>query len=235
MIKKLRKLSSKYIKDAVYAANDGIVTTFAVVASVIGANLEPVVVLILGVANLFADGFSMATGNYLGTKSEGDQYKHHRAKEEEILSSSPKRAHKEVANIFKGKGYSEEDISTLTGLVGKNKNFFLDFLLFEKLGIDPVGKGEAFRASLITFISFLTVGLIPLAPYMFIKDSGTAFLVASIFVALSLFIVGAARTVFADSHWFKGGLEMMIMGGTAASIAYIIGAVLRTLINGAAV
>jgi VIT1/CCC1 family predicted Fe2+/Mn2+ transporter len=59
-----------YIRDIVYAANDGIVTTFAVVAGVRGADLDAIIVLALGFANLAADGLSMAVGNYLGIKSE---------------------------------------------------------------------------------------------------------------------------------------------------------------------
>ena len=63
-------LRGRYIRDVVFGANDGIVTTFAVVAGVAGAHLAPNVVLILGFANLFADGFSMAAGNFLGERSE---------------------------------------------------------------------------------------------------------------------------------------------------------------------
>ena len=66
------KQGGQYLKDAVYAANDGIVTTFAVVAGVVGASLDPIVILILGISNLLADGFSMASGNYLGSRSETD-------------------------------------------------------------------------------------------------------------------------------------------------------------------
>ena len=63
-------LFKKYIKDIVYGANDGLVTTFAVVAGVVGANLPTTIILIVGFANLLADGFSMAVSDYLGTKSE---------------------------------------------------------------------------------------------------------------------------------------------------------------------
>jgi vacuolar iron transporter family protein len=63
-------IGEHYIRDIVYAANDGIVTTFAVVAGVRGAGLSPWIVLALGLANLAADGLSMAVGNYLGIKSE---------------------------------------------------------------------------------------------------------------------------------------------------------------------
>jgi VIT1/CCC1 family predicted Fe2+/Mn2+ transporter len=59
-----------YIRDLVYGANDGVITTFAVVAGVTGGTLEPVAVLVVGAANLLADGLSMGVGNYHGIRSE---------------------------------------------------------------------------------------------------------------------------------------------------------------------
>jgi VIT1/CCC1 family predicted Fe2+/Mn2+ transporter len=70
------------IEDFVYGAIDGSVTTFAVVAGVVGAALSPSIILILGFANLFADGFSMAIGNYLGTKSQKEYIEKERKREE---------------------------------------------------------------------------------------------------------------------------------------------------------
>ncbi len=72
----------EYLSSVVFAIADGIVTTFAIVAGSAGASLSPNIVLILGFANLFADGFSMASGNYLGRKSEIEY--------EEVRGKNPK-------------------------------------------------------------------------------------------------------------------------------------------------
>lgn len=71
----------KYLGDFVYGANDGIITTLAVVSGASGASLPEYVVVIMGFANLFADGISMGASNFLGTKSEGDYAKAQRDKE----------------------------------------------------------------------------------------------------------------------------------------------------------
>lgn len=234
MFKKIKTLGPKYLKDVVYAANDGIITTFAIVASVVGASLGPVVILILGFANLLADGFSMATGSYLGTKSESDNYDKERRREEKILRDSPEAVHLEVENIFKEKGYNDEEVKTLATLITKNKNFFLDFIIFEKMGISATSRAEAIKGAVATFISFLVLGLIPLIPYVMLsgaKDTNP-FLWASIFTAIALFSVGAARTFFSDESWFKGGSKMLVIGGMAAIMAYVIGAFLRSIFNG---
>ena len=77
MVKKTHKghLVHKYLPEFVYGSIDGIITTFAIIAGVIGAALNPIIILILGFANLFADGFSMASSNYLSQKSENQLIK----------------------------------------------------------------------------------------------------------------------------------------------------------------
>ena len=70
-----RRTERKYLPEFVYGAMDGSVTTFAVVTGVIGASLSSSVVLILGFANLFADGFSMSIANYMSTKSRNEMLK----------------------------------------------------------------------------------------------------------------------------------------------------------------
>lgn len=75
--------SGRYLAEVIYGANDGIVTTFAVVSGVAGAALNPSIVLILGAANLFADGFSMGMSNYLSRRSDLDYQRSQRANSRE--------------------------------------------------------------------------------------------------------------------------------------------------------
>jgi len=84
-------LFRKYLPEFVYGGIDGSVTTFAVLAGAAGASLSAAVVLILGFANLFADGFSMAVSNYLSTKSQNDVYKLHNHKHDESDIKNPKK------------------------------------------------------------------------------------------------------------------------------------------------
>ena len=94
-----------YLRDFVYGANDGIITTFAVVAGVAGANLSASVVLILGFANLLADGFSMAMSNYLGEKSNRDFVATERGREEWEVERLPEEEREEIRKIYRAKGF----------------------------------------------------------------------------------------------------------------------------------
>ena len=97
---------SKYLPDFVYGGIDGSVTTFAIVAGVTGASLSPTIVLILGFANLFADGFSMAISNYLSTKSRKEYAEKIRKSEEHSVINIPEEETQEIREIFSEKGFS---------------------------------------------------------------------------------------------------------------------------------
>lgn len=234
MIKIFTRFASTHIRDAVFGANDGIVTTFAVVAGVAGASLGPFVILALGFANLIADGFSMATGNYLGTRSESRHYERERMRESRAFNSPTHKGEKEVLEVLQEKGFSPDDTSALAKLITKNKEFFLDFIIFERTGLTPSTTADAIRAALATFVSFLFAGVIPLIPFVIMPaaDVQTTFIWTSIFTGLALFAVGAARTFFTDEPWFLGGFEMLGAGGSAAAISFGIGVLARSIANG---
>ena len=96
--------SESYLRDWVYGGIDGAVTTFAVAAGVAGANLSPGIVLILGFANLLADGFSMAVANYSGTKTEQEQYERLIAIENKHIDTVPDGEREEIRQIFGEEG-----------------------------------------------------------------------------------------------------------------------------------
>lgn len=225
------KQGGQYLKDAVYAANDGIVTTFAVVAGVVGASFDPVIILILGVANLLADGFSMASGNYLGSRSETDLYHQERRREEREMDEMRNEERKEIEEILKKGGYQGEDLEKMLALIMGNKKFAVDLMMSEEIGMLRPKEGQEMRGAIVTFFSFLIAGAVPLIPYLFFAASPNAFLFAIVFTSLALFAVGALRVIFIGKGWLISGLEMFFVGGIAAAIAYGVGFVLRQFIN----
>jgi VIT1/CCC1 family predicted Fe2+/Mn2+ transporter len=223
MIPWLYKKIGEFLKDAVYAANDGIVTTFAVVAGVVGASLDPLIILVLGFANLFADGISMASGNYLGTKSEKDLYSKERARNLRLLGEDKEKYKERIANFLRNKGYANSDLSGLSELIAHNEKFALDFIMHEEAGLVEQEAARPLKGALVTLASFMLAGLVPLVPYIFFAGSASAFLYASIFTGIALFSMGATRSLFTEKSWLASGLEMFFVGGFAAVVAYAIG------------
>lgn len=165
-----------YLRDFIYGAVDGAVTTFAVVSGVEGAGLSSRIVIILGLANLIADGFSMAVGNYLGTKADLEQ----------------------------------------------------------RYGQDSGGWGNAaspLRAGVVTFISFLLVGTVPLLTFLINWIAGDTidkpFFWSIILTGIAMFGIGTVKSRFGAGSWYRGGIETLSIGGAAAALAWGIGWLLR--------
>jgi len=211
-----------YIRDVVYGANDGIITTFAVVAGVAGAQLSSNIVLILGFANLLADGLAMAIGNYLGTKSEQEYIQKEREMEEWEIEHVPDCEIKEIKDIYKKKGFKGKSLTQMVDLVTSNKKLWVDIMMIDELGILPDDNTSAFKNGLATFLSFAIAGLFPLLPYLF-QVPYLEFKMSIIFTGLSLFTVGALRTFITKKNPLIAGLEMLFVGAIAAVVAYTTG------------
>ncbi|OGG49616.1 hypothetical protein A2763_02940 [Candidatus Kaiserbacteria bacterium RIFCSPHIGHO2_01_FULL_54_36] len=167
---RIKRFLEYYIGDIVYGANDGIITTFAVVAGAAGAGFSAHIIIVLGIANLIADGFSMGASKYLSLASE------------QSLETARSQAR------------------------------------------SPLGDGIA------TFVSFVAVGALPLIPFFTPGAEMSAFLVSSAATAATLFLVGSARSLVINKNPFVAGMEMLLVGGAAAIIAYMLGSFLQAFV-----
>lgn len=191
------------------------------------------VVLILGFANLIADGLSMAIGDYLSTKAE-IEYNHAEKKREEWeLNNFPEGEKKEMVELYVEKGLEKKDAETITEIISKNKKAWVEIMMVEELGI--VERDEPpLKNALVTFISFIIFGFIPLLAYViskFIPLVGpNKFLIASILTGLTLFILGTVKVKITEKNWTMSGIKMLLVGGTVAAATYGIGALLSFIV-----
>ena len=142
-----------YIKDIVYGANDGIITTFAIVSAAIGAGFSSAVIIVLGVANLLADGFSMAASNFLGTRSENDLFKKEKQRELDEVENVPEKEKQEIREVFEHHNFNKEDSGKLVELVSNNKEFWIDFMMRYELGMHVLEEGSEWKTSFRTLIT----------------------------------------------------------------------------------
>ncbi len=216
-----------YVRDWVYGGIDGAVTTFAIVAGVEGAELSSRVVLILGVANLIADGFSMAASNYSGTKSEVDDVVRLREIEKKHIAVAPEGEREEIRQILQRKGLSGEALNEATQAITSNEEVWVNTMLIEEYGRSPTLRSP-WLSAWSTFAAFLICGAVPLLPFLF--SAVEPFLTSSILTALVFFAIGSAKSRWSLQRWWHSGLETSIIGLTAASAAYAIGYILKSLI-----
>lgn len=216
---------SSYLGNAVYGALDGTVTTFAVMAGAVGASLPKSVVIILGVASLVADGFSMAVGSYMSERSKKQYLDKAKARTQECVDEHHKHTEEELRQIYKDKGFDNHHLDGAIKILKKNRSVFVEELIAAE-GITS-SPDSPVLISLITFFAFITVGAAPLIPIIVLPTISFWQIIA--FVAVILFLVGSLRSKVTTVSWWKGGLEVSIAGIVASLIAYGIGDWLSSL------
>ena len=218
-----------YLRDWVYGAIDGAVTTFAVVSGVTGADLTARVILILGFANLLADGFSMAAGNYLATGTEREQVERLVATERRHIGATPEGERAEVREIYRQKGLAGERLEHVVDAVTSDRDRWIETMLIHEYGVARELR-RPWPAALSTFAAFALCGAVPLVP--FLLGLGRAFQVAAVLTGLVFFGIGALKSHWSIRSWWRSGLETLAIGALAAGLAYGAGAVISAAIGG---
>ena len=224
----------RYLKSVVYGGLDGIITTFAVVAGVAGANLDVAVVLILGFANLIADGLSMAIGDFLSTKAELQFAATEREREAWEVEHFPDQERAELVAVYMEKGMPASDAREMVAILSRHKRAWIETMMATELGMpesdeSPVGNGVA------TLLSFVAFGFVPLVAYVLsrlVTLQISPLLLAVVLTAVTLFVLGTVKVRVVQMHWLRAGSEMLLVGGVAAVAAYAIGASLRAIVGG---
>ena len=230
----LFKRFEKYLGEFVYGGIDGCVTTFAVVAGSVGAGLDSAVIIILGFANLLADGFAMSVGAYLSTKSEQDNYHKHKQVEYWEVDNLPELERDEIREIYAAKGFKGELLDKVVEVITSDNDVWVDTMMKEELEMIKEDRSPIWIGG-VTYISFILMGLIPLLVYVvdYLDPIGkNLFLLTSIFTAIGFMIIGWLKTFVNQTSILKGILETLILGGIAAVVSYFVGDFIEHLILG---
>ena len=221
---------ASYLSDFIYGAIDGAVTTFAVVAGAAGADLDEKVVIILGGANLIADGFSMAVSNFLGSRAERQQRERARREEQRHIRLFPEGEREEVRQIFASKGFEGRDLERVVNVITSDQELWTDTMMSEELGYGLTERSEL-RAAGATFVAFMMVGFLPLVVFVYNlaapDDVSDPFTWSAVLTATAFLVVGGMKSRFVDQAPWRAALETLAVGGLAAVLAYVAGAVLE--------
>ncbi len=219
-----------------YGATDGAVTTFAVVAGVVGASLSPSIVLILGFANLLADGFSMAVGNYLAAKTRIEYIEKARRREEWEIDNLVEQEKQEIRDIYAKKGFKEELLEEIVRIITSRRKVWVDTMMREELGLIE-GRTRPIDTAITTFVAFNLVGLIPLLPFIVMFVAGfaiiasfDAFTYSIILTGAAFFLIGGVKGRMVQKPLIRSGLGTLLIGGIAASVAFVVGYILNLVV-----
>ncbi len=221
----------EYLGEFVYGGIDGSVTTFAVVAGATGAQLDSAVVIILGFANLIADGFAMSVGSYLSTKSEKENYEKHKAIEYWEVDNLPEKEKEEIREIYEAKGFKGELLEQIVEVISEDKDRWVDVMMKEELEMAEETKSPIAMGG-VTFLSFQLFGFIPLLVYVidYLSPLDTnLFMYSSVLTGTTFCLIGYLKAVVNQTKVLRSILETLFLGGVAAALAYFVGDVLEGL------
>lgn len=211
---------------------DGVVTTFAIIAGSAGGQLGATTVIVLGIANLLADGFSMAVSNYLGTQARREEIRKTRADEEWQIDTFPAGERREIREIFARKGFAGSTLERIVDVITSDKKVWVDTMMAEELKLSE-GSARPARAGLTTFGAFVICGLTPLLPFLLAIGSFDRMFGLSAILGMATFLVlGVSNGLLAGSSPAKSGLRTLLIGGTAAALAYGAGSILHSVFGG---
>jgi VIT1/CCC1 family predicted Fe2+/Mn2+ transporter len=220
--------------DAVLGAVDGIVTTFAVVAGSAGGQFSTSVVIVLGLANLIADGFSMAVSNYLGTASRREEVDKARRDESWQIDHYPQGEYREVREIFARKGFHGATLNRIVEVITQNRDVWIDTMLEGELNLRRVARSPR-QAAVVTFIAFVLFGFIPLIPFVFTAfPREYLFRISAGLSAAAFTALGVWKGLTLHRPPVRSGLQTLLVGSIAAALAYGVGVLLHGLFGVAA-
>ena len=210
------------LREVVFGAQDGILSTVALVTSVAVAIGDGATILVAGLAAALAGMISMATGAYLGSRAEQDVQRAEIAREAQEMEENPAEEFAELVVILQREGRSFQEASDLAAEIAQDKEAWLRTMVEKELGISPEETTNPVKDALVMGVSFVVAAMIPIAPYLFL--GGWIAVVVSIAGALAgLFVLGMGKGRMVSKSPILQGLEILGIGAVSAAIGFVLG------------
>lgn len=222
MLRKLKNNIGTEIRHYVFGAEDGLISTLGIVLGVSAGGAGRFATLLAGIASATAGATSMAAGDYLSTKSEREVFRREIKDIEEFVKRDPEKALQELEHHYLYKeGMKKTEVKKLIEEIKDNKMLIIHKLKDERRTM-PSSFDRPGKAAIEIFSSFIISSIIPIFPYA-IFSTLTAQIISSVLTLTVLFCVGAGKTIFTKKKWYKSGIEMVIVGISAAVVGFLIG------------
>ena len=223
--------SRQYLRDIILGVNDGLVSTFLLVAGVVGGGLTATQVLLTGIAGAVAGMVSMGAGEYIATKSQEEVFEAEMALEVEHLANHRDHERQELRDMFADMGLDGEDLNTVVRIIDGNDDVMLGVMAGLEFGVVDTERRSPWLAAFTSAFLFLVGAAPSVIPFAFLDDTGTALAVAAVLSGVSLLLVGIGKTVMTKTNPFVSGVENLLIGLVGGSISFAIGRTVESLIN----
>ena len=212
--------ASDSVRDVVIGMSDGLTVPFALAAGLSGTVTQTAIVVIAGLAEIAAGSIAMGLGGYLAARTDRDHYLSEREREIRETVELPDKEREEVAEVFRGYGMTEKDIAPVVAAIVSDQKRWVDFMMRFELGFEEPDPKRARNSAATIAVSYVLGGLVPLAPYMLMRQLYSALSVSVCVTLVALFLFGFVKGRLTGISPWRGGVQTVVIGGLASAAAF---------------
>ena len=220
----------QYVRDIILGVNDGLVSVFLLVAGVVGGGLEARVVLLTAIAGGIAGAISMASGEYLATRSQEEVFDAEIALEREHIKHHRDMEVRQLYEMFGDMGVREEDLEQVVTALTHDDETVLNAMKILEFGLIDAERRSPRRAMAVSGLLFLAGSLTSILPFLLTESTALALTWAAILTSVGLFAVGAVKTLITRTPLIRAGLENLVIAGIGGLIAFWIGVLVQAVV-----
>jgi len=214
--------ASETVRDIVIGMSDGLTVPFALAAGLSGAVEASSIIITAGLAEVAAGAIAMGLGGYLAARTDAEHFASERAREERETKEMPETEAAEVADVFRSYGLSDDTVATVVNAVRADKRRWVDFMMRFELGLEEPDPRRARTSALTIALSYVAGGLVPLAPYFFLRSVHHALAGSVVVTLLALLVFGYVKGRFTTARPLRSAWQTALVGGLAATAAFVI-------------
>ena len=215
-------LASATVRDVVIGMSDGLTVPFALAAGLTGATVGGGIIVTAGLAEIAAGAVAMGLGGYLAARTDAEHYRAEYRRELRETEETPDEERREVRLILTGQGLDPQMADTVVDALARDRHRWVDFMMRFELGLEKPNSARAPASALTIGASYIVGGLIPLLPYMLVRDLGDALKASIVVTLLALAVFGGIKGWLTGSRALRSSLQTMVIGGIAGAVAFLI-------------
>ena len=214
--------ASEYVRDIVIGMSDGLTVPFALAAGLSGAVDSTAIIITAGLAEVAAGAIAMGLGGYLAAKTDSEHFASERAREEQETEERPEKEAAEVADVLRSYGLEDDKVEAVVTSIRADKKRWVDFMMRFELGLEEPDPKRARNSALTIALSYVVGGMVPLAPYFFLRSIHSALIASVIVTLLALLVFGYVKGRFTTAKPLRSAWQTVVVGGLAATAAFVI-------------
>ncbi len=225
---RIERLAS--IREVVFGAQDGLVSTFAVVAGLAAAGIGNLVVLLGGAVSAMAGVLSMSIGTFLASRAQRQLYETELARERREIQNHPGEEIAELIAALHARGMPRPDAAEVARRVGRHPDILLSTLAIFELGLAPQRLGTPVRDALVMAVAFGVASVIPLVPFLF-GPALPALALSAVLTLAALFLVGVLKARVAGVSPLRSGLEVALLAAASGLLSFGLGRLVSVVLG----